>query len=86
MRDIAKKADVAVSAAYYYFDSKEKIVVTFYEALLNEERNWLERPEFKTVRRWRDALQVLIGFKLEQLRWHRNIVEGIFRSASIPPQ
>jgi AcrR family transcriptional regulator len=31
MRDIASEADVAVGAAYYYFDSKDAIVMAFYE-------------------------------------------------------
>lgn len=84
MRDIAKNAGVAVSAAYYYYDSKESIVVTFYQALLDEEKNWLDRPAFRRAEKWRDALGVLIRFKLDQLREHRRIVEGVFRSASDP--
>jgi AcrR family transcriptional regulator len=31
MREIATKADVAVGAAYYYFESKDAIVMAFYE-------------------------------------------------------
>src|ERR1700733_3229691 len=31
MREIAVRAEVAVGAAYYYFDSKDAIVMAFYE-------------------------------------------------------
>src|SRR5882757_8593302 len=30
MRDIAREAGVAIGAAYYYFDSKEALVMAFY--------------------------------------------------------
>ena len=33
MRDIAAKADVALGAAYYYFASKEAIVLAFYNEM-----------------------------------------------------
>ena len=36
MRDIAIQANVAIGAAYYYFDSKESIVMAFYEQSQNE--------------------------------------------------
>ncbi len=36
MREIAARAEVAVGAAYYYFDSKEAIVMAFYERSQHE--------------------------------------------------
>jgi AcrR family transcriptional regulator len=36
MREIATRAEVAVGAAYYYFDSKEAIVMAFYERAQQE--------------------------------------------------
>jgi AcrR family transcriptional regulator len=36
MREIAARAEVAVGAAYYYFDSKDAIVMAFYERAQNE--------------------------------------------------
>lgn len=36
MREIAAKAEVAVGAAYYYFDSKDAIVLAFYERAQGE--------------------------------------------------
>jgi AcrR family transcriptional regulator len=31
MRDIAREAGMALGAAYYYFESKDAIVMAFYE-------------------------------------------------------
>ena len=42
MREIAAEAEVAVGAAYYYFDSKEAIVMTFYERAQREMKPDLE--------------------------------------------
>lgn len=36
MRDIATEADVALGAAYYYFDSKDAIVMAFYQRTQDE--------------------------------------------------
>ena len=36
MRDIAKEAGVALGAAYYYFDSKDAIVMAFYQRTQDE--------------------------------------------------
>jgi AcrR family transcriptional regulator len=36
MREVAAEAQVAVGAAYYYFDSKDAIVMAFYERSQNE--------------------------------------------------
>src|ERR1700730_11781438 len=36
MREIATEAGVALGSAYYYFDSKEALVMAFYEQASNE--------------------------------------------------
>jgi len=43
MREIASAAGVATGAAYYYFDSKEALVMAFYEQAQEEMRADLER-------------------------------------------
>jgi AcrR family transcriptional regulator len=43
MREIATAAGVALGAAYYYFDSKEAIVMAFYERTQGEMRPLLEQ-------------------------------------------
>lgn len=52
MRDIAKEADVALGAAYYYFDSKDAIVMAFYQ-----------RTQDELVPLVADALSQTHGFK-----------------------
>jgi len=42
MREIAKAAEVAVGAAYYYFESKDAIVMAFYERSQEEMRPQIE--------------------------------------------
>lgn len=42
MREIAAKAEVAVGAAYYYFESKDAIVMAFYERAQREMKPDLE--------------------------------------------
>src|SRR5436305_14471557 len=41
MRDIAAEADVATGAAYYYFRSKEELVMAFYVRTVEEARTLL---------------------------------------------
>jgi AcrR family transcriptional regulator len=43
MRDIASKADVATGAAYYYFPSKEAIVLEFYRQTTSDLTDEIER-------------------------------------------
>ncbi|MCC6275474.1 MAG: TetR/AcrR family transcriptional regulator [Leptospiraceae bacterium] len=54
MRDIAEKADLALGAAYYYFGSKEEIVLEFYERTqirIHDEiqGNWKPKEEFSEL-------------------------------------
>src|SRR6202044_2561994 len=42
MRDVAAAAGVAVGAAYYYFESKDAIVMAFYERSQSEMRPQIE--------------------------------------------
>ena len=52
MRDIARKADVATGAAYYYFPCKEAIVMAFYWQT-HEEMNQVSRGLREEARRRR---------------------------------
>ena len=49
MRDIAKKAGVALGAAYYYFDSKDAIVMAFYIRAQDELRPQIEAALSRTT-------------------------------------
>jgi AcrR family transcriptional regulator len=82
MRDIATRAEVATGAAYYYFDSKEAIVMAFYERAQEELRVALERllEESGTLE---DRLRKLIGEKLDYFRPNRKLLGAL--SAHVDP-
>jgi AcrR family transcriptional regulator len=78
MRDIAAEAGVATGAAYYYFRSKEELVMAFYVRTADEARRlW---PEI--IGRSRDLekrLRAIIDFKFEQFAKHRRLLVALVR-------
>src|SRR5213083_97911 len=83
MRDIARRAGVATGAAYYYFPSKEAIVMAFYWQT-HEEMNQLSRGPLREVRDLRGRLRALIDLKLQQFRPYREFLGALFGSAGDP--
>ncbi len=76
MREIAAAAGVAVGAAYYYFDSKDAIVMAFYERSQGEMHAGIEAAldEAKTL----DArLRVIIGTKFEYFAPNRQLLAAL---------
>jgi AcrR family transcriptional regulator len=74
MRDIAEKAGMALGAAYYYFDSKEKLVLAYYESALNEIQEFVNREDFKRIRSFKGRLESLLDFKFAQLKPYRDFL------------
>src|SRR4051812_48987998 len=64
MREIAAEAGVATGAAYYYFDSKDAIVLAFYDRAQREMEARLEEALAGT-RDFEGRLRALIEVKLE---------------------
>jgi len=84
MRDIAEKGDVATGAAYYYFRSKEDLVMAFYARAADEARDVV--PEL--IGRSRDLkkrLRAVIDQKFEQFAEHRKLLIALVR-IGIDPQ
>jgi AcrR family transcriptional regulator len=83
MRDIARKAGMAIGAAYYYFDSKEKLVSAFY---FETHRKIQERSREPLARLTglRERLRALVEIHLDELRPHRDFVRELFRIAADP--
>jgi AcrR family transcriptional regulator len=71
MRDIAEKAGMALGAAYYYFDSKEKLVLAYYQTTLNEVQDFVHQPEFNETRNFKTRMEMLLDFKFRQLKPYR---------------
>jgi AcrR family transcriptional regulator len=83
MREIAAAAEVAVGAAYYYFDSKDALVMAFYQQAQEEMAPALDEilSQSKTLEQ---RLRGVIGQKLEYFAPNRTLVGAL--TAHIDPQ
>ena len=83
MRDIARAADVAIGAAYYYFDSKEALVMAFYHQANQDLHEQIEAA----LRRKTDLkarLRVVIDVKFEYFGPNRKFLGALLRHAADP--
>lgn len=83
MRDIARLAGVATGAAYYYYSSKDAIVMDFYR------RAWAEmQPDIEQaisgVSKLQDRLQKLIAIKLANFAPNRGVLRALLRNGADP--
>lgn len=83
MRQVAAEAGVALGAAYYYFDSKDAIVMAFYQQAQEEMAPILDATLSK-CRTLEQRLQGIIGQKFEYFAPNRALVGAL--SAHIDPQ
>jgi AcrR family transcriptional regulator len=83
MREIASAAGVAVGAAYYYFDSKDAIVMAFYVRSHGEMRREisLRLDECKTLE---ERLRAIIGEKFSYFAPNRRLLSAL--SAHVDPE
>jgi AcrR family transcriptional regulator len=78
MRDIAAEAGVATGAAYYYFRSKEELVMAFYVRTVEEARSLLP-PAMERTNDLGKRLRAIIDLKLSQFAEHRRLLIGLAR-------
>lgn len=78
MRDIAAEANVATGAAYYYFRSKEELVMAFYVRTVEEARTLLP-PAMARSNDLSKRLRAIVDFKLGQFADHRRLLIGLAR-------
>lgn len=69
MREISAEAGVALGATYYYFQSKEEIVMDWYQATFNESVAKAEEIA-KENRKLGERLDLFLQHKLQQLEGH----------------
>ena len=83
MRDVAKKAGVALGAAYYYFPSKEAVVMAYYEQI---QAAHLEqaRAAYADARSFRDRLAAALHSKLDLVGGDRKLLGAVFRAVGDP--
>ncbi|HEY6349644.1 MAG TPA: TetR family transcriptional regulator [Candidatus Angelobacter sp.] len=80
MRDIARKADVALGAAYYYFTSKEAIVLDFYHEVQQGNDDAIMEA-MQGQRKLKDRLRCVLEKRLESLAPNRKFCDALFRHA-----
>jgi AcrR family transcriptional regulator len=83
MREIAEAAEVATGAAYYYFDSKEALVMAFYEQSQAEMKTELE-AKLASCKTLETRLRTLISEKLEYFAPNRRLLGAL--SAHTDPE
>jgi AcrR family transcriptional regulator len=83
MRDIAKEARVALGAAYYYFDSKEALVMSFYERAQVELTPLLENA-LSGTKGLEERLRAAMNIKFRYFAPNRSLMGAL--SAHIDPQ
>jgi AcrR family transcriptional regulator len=83
MREIAQEADVAQGAAYYYFESKEALVMAFYELAAEEmsERIAAALPKAKGIDK---RLRSILDVKFEYFAPNRRFLGALFGHAADP--
>ena len=83
MRDIAQKAGVATGAAYYYYPSKDAIVLDFYQRSCEDLQPRLEAA-LAGVEGLEDRLRALIQVKLAHFAPNRSILRALLRNGADP--
>ncbi len=83
MRDIAQKAGVATGAAYYYYPSKDAIVLDFYQRSCEELQPKLETA-LHNVAGLETRLRTLIQVKLDHFAPNRGILRALLRNGADP--
>jgi AcrR family transcriptional regulator len=76
MRHIAKEANVALGAAYYYFDSKDAIVMAFYELAQVELAVQIESG-LENKRDAKQRLAAVIAAKFQYFRPNRSLLGAL---------
>jgi AcrR family transcriptional regulator len=83
IRDIAKSANVATGAAYYYFPSKEAIVAAYYDQV-QETHEAKVRESILGTMDLRERLGIMFQSKLDILKNDRKFLGALFRYAGEP--
>jgi AcrR family transcriptional regulator len=83
MRDVAAEAEVATGAAYYYFHSKEELVMAFYLRTAEEGREEFAAA-LASTKDLRKRIRALITIKLAQFEDHRSLMSALLKAGVDP--
>lgn len=84
MRDIAAAAGVATGAAYYYYPSKDAIVLAFYQRSCVEMQPRIEEALASEAGGLEDRLKTLINVKLEYFAPYRGVLRALLKNGADP--
>src|SRR5437870_8686662 len=80
MRDVAREAGVALGAAYYYFSSKEAIVLAFYDEMQEGSHEGVVQA-MQEHKKMKDRVRCVLQKRLELLEPNRKFCDALFRHA-----
>jgi len=83
MRDVATEAGLATGAAYYYFHSKEELVMALYARTSDEARETVPAA-IATSKDLKKRLRAVIDAKFEQFADHRRLLGALVRIGMDP--
>jgi len=83
MRDVAKAASVAVGAAYYYFPSKDALVLAYYERT-QDAHTALAREGMRSADSLEGRLRAVLHTKIDTIERDRKLLSALFRSIGDP--
>lgn len=84
MREIAKTADIALGAAYYYFPAKEAIVQAYYDQVQADHFARVSAQFEEGKHNLLERLRIACHSKLDILKGDRKLLGALFRYAGEP--
>ena len=83
MRGIATEAGVSLGSAYYYFESKEDLVMAFYEQAIEEMAPRMEAA-LAGATSFEERIAAVMAVKFEYFEPNRSFLGALFRHAADP--
>jgi len=83
MREIAAKAGVSLGSAYYYFDSKEDLVMAFYEQAIEAMAPRMEET-LAGATSFEERIAGILAVKFEYFQPNRSFLGALLRHAADP--
>lgn len=84
MRDIASAAEVATGAAYYYYPSKDAIVLAFYQRSCVEMQPRIEAALADAPANLEHRLKTLVQSKLDYFAPYRTVLRALLKNGADP--
>src|SRR5438105_4484562 len=83
MRDVAKAAGVALGAAYYYFPSKDALVLAYYGST-QDAHSRVAREAMQDAPLLESRLRIVLHTKIDTIERDRKLLSALFKSVGDP--